>query len=88
MGMATPVIELDLPFGDVAHGELARRRIEHLREVPGVDEQTLARLARTFASLRAIYAASDSELEKAVGTVTAARIRWFLDAPLDSGLAA
>ena len=84
--MPGPVIELDLPLGDGSAGELAHRRVDHLRGVAGVDEPTLVRLARAFPSLRAIYAASDSELERVVGTVTAARIRWFLDAPLESGL--
>ncbi|HKR99571.1 MAG TPA: hypothetical protein VJU79_08665 [Candidatus Dormibacteraeota bacterium] len=84
--MSRPVIELDLPLGDRAGGELAVRRVEHLRGVAGVDEQTLVRLARAFPSLRAIYAAPDAELERVVGTVTAARIRWFLDAPLETGL--
>src|ERR1700694_663217 len=38
-------------------------------------------------SLRAIYAATEAELAGVVGAVAAARIRWFLDAPLDTRLA-
>jgi hypothetical protein len=40
-----------------------------------------------FPSLRDIYAASEAELASVVGAVAAARIRWFLDAPLDTRLA-
>src|SRR5437899_4959138 len=79
--------ELKLPLDDGAAGELASKRVEHLRGVSGIDERVLQRLARAFPSLRAIYSAGDEELERVVGTVVAARIRWFLDAPLDSALA-
>lgn len=85
--MPRHTFELSLPLDDGAGGELARKRVEHLRGVSGMDEGLLLRLARAFPSLRAIYSASDEELERVVGTVAASRIRWFLDAPLDTALA-
>ncbi len=85
--MRTQVFELQLPLDDGASGELARKRLAHLRAISGVDENALLRLARAFPSLRSIYAARDEELERVVGTVAAARIRWFLDAPIDTALA-
>jgi len=78
--------ELQLPLDDGAAGALARQRIDHLRGVTGMDARTFARLARAFPSLGAAYAAPESELAGVVGAVTAARIRWFLDAPLDTRL--
>ena len=78
--------ELQLPLDDGAAGALARQRIDHLRGVSGVDGPAFARLARAFPSLGAIYAASEAELAGVVGPVSAARIRWFLDAPLDTRL--
>ena len=86
--MRNSAFELQLPLDDGAAGALARQRIDHLRSVNGVDEATLIRLARSFPSLAAIYGASEQELASAVGDVTAARIRWFLDAPLETRLLA
>ena len=79
-------LELLLPLDDGAAGTLARQRVDHLRGLAGIDEGTLVRLARTFASLHAVYAASEEQLAAIVGSVAAARIRWFLDAPLDTRL--
>lgn len=84
--MRNRAFELQLPLDDGASGALARQRIDHLRGVTGVDDVTLVRLARSFRSLSAIYSASEEELASAVGDVTAARIRWFLDAPLETRL--
>jgi len=75
---------MQLPLDDGRAGALARERIAHLAGVHGVDPAALQRLARAFPSLGDIYAASEADLARAVGPVTAARIRWFLDAPLDS----
>jgi ERCC4-type nuclease len=80
--------ELQLPLDDGAAGELARSRIDHLRGVSGVSAPMLARLARAFPTLRAIYSASEADLARVAGPVAAARIRWFLDAPIDTRLAA
>lgn len=79
-------LELLLPLDDGAAGALAHQRVDHLRAVSGVDDATLVRLGRSFPSLGAIYAATEAELAAAVGPVAAARIRWFLDAPLDTRL--
>ncbi len=79
--------ELQLPLDDGDAGELARLRIDHLARVAGVEGSALPRLARAFPSLRAIYAATESDLAAVVGAVAAARVRWFLDAPLDTRLA-
>jgi ERCC4-type nuclease len=79
--------ELQLPFDDGAVTGLARQRIDHLRALGGVEPTELVRLARGFPSLRDIYAATEAELASVVGAVAAARIRWFLDAPLDTRLA-
>ena len=84
--MIPRAIELDLPLGDPpgAHPDAADRgeRVEHLRAIPGIDAAVAERLARLFPSLAAVYAASEERLREAVGPVAAARIRWFLDAPL------
>jgi len=80
--------EPQLPLDDGTAGALARQRVEHLSSVNGVDAAILERLVRAFPSLTAIYSASEEELARAVGPVAAARIRWFLDAPLESRLAA
>ncbi len=48
----------------------------------GGDSGTLIRLAPTFPSLASVYAASEAELARVIGPVAAARMRWFLDAPL------
>jgi ERCC4-type nuclease len=79
--------ELELPLDDGAAGEVARRRLAHLAAVTGVEPEIVTRLVRAFPSLRAIYAAAEADLARHVGSVAAARIRWFLDAPLDSRLA-
>ena len=84
----TRTFELQLPLDDGTAGALARQRVEHLRGVTGMDDRAFARLARAFPSLGAAYAASEAELASVVGEVTAARIRWFLDAPLDTRLVA
>ncbi|MFN2581753.1 MAG: hypothetical protein ABR498_03315 [Candidatus Dormibacteria bacterium] len=81
-------VELQLPLDDGAAGLLARQRIDHLRAVTGIDDGTLIRAARAFPSLGAIYGASERALAAVVGDVAAARIRWFLDAPLDTRLLA
>ena len=84
--MAIRAFELQLPLDDGTASALAKERIEHLRSVSGVDEATLTRLARAFPSLAAIYSAGEVDLAAVVGNVKAARIRWFLDAPLDTRL--
>jgi len=84
----TRPFELQLPLDDGAAGALARQRIDHLRGVTGVEGAAFTRLARAFPSLGAVYGASEGELAAVVGPVTAARVRWFLDAPLDTRLAA
>jgi ERCC4-type nuclease len=85
--MRNQAFELQLPLDDGASGEMARNRLAHLRAVGGVDDDVVLRLVRAFPSLRSIYSAREDELERVVGSVAAARIRWFLDAPLDTGLA-
>ena len=80
--MATLPIELDLPLGDPDDGELGLRRHRHLTSMPGVDEATAIRLERAFPTLAALYAATEERLAAVAGPVAAARIRWFLDAPL------
>jgi hypothetical protein len=79
--------ELQLPLDDGAAGALARLRVDHLKIVSGAESAVLVRLARAFPSLRAIYTASEAELARVVGPVAAARVRWFLDAPIDTRLA-
>lgn len=79
-------LELLLPLDDGAAGALARRRVDHLQGLAGIDAGTLVRLGRAFPSLHAIYTASEEQLAAIVGSVAAARIRWFLDAPLDTRL--
>jgi ERCC4-type nuclease len=81
-----PAFELQLPLDDGSLSRLARKRLQHLGQVEGVDEEALVRLSRAFRSLRAVYAAPEAELARVVGDVSAARIRWFLDAPLDTAL--
>lgn len=80
--MATLPIELDLPLGDPDDGELGLRRHRHLASLPGVDEPAVARLEHAFPTLAALYGATEERLSAVVGPVAAARIRWFLDAPL------
>lgn len=85
--MPLPPIELDLPLDldpstvPAADAVRARRR-DHLMELPGMDEAIATRLLAAFPTLGAVYAASQERLEELVGSVAAARIRWFLDAPL------
>jgi len=86
--MRTPAFELQLPLDDGASGQLARQRLDHLRAVPGIEGDALVKLARAFPSLRALYAAGEAELARVVGPIAAARIRWFLDAPIDTALLA
>jgi ERCC4-type nuclease len=85
--MSTPTVELDLPLGNPEVDHLASLRQRHLLSLPGLDHLTAARLARAFPSLAAVYAAPEERLRALVGPVAAARIRWFLDAPLHSGAA-
>jgi hypothetical protein len=75
-------IELELPLDDGQAGELASRRLGHLRQIVGDDSDALIRLAAAFSTLAEVYAASEEDLARIVGPVVAARIRWFLDAPL------
>jgi ERCC4-type nuclease len=85
--MRTRPYELQLPLDDGTASALARERLAHLRAVNGVDDDVLVCLARAFRSLGEIYTAPEPELARVVGAVVAARIRWFLDAPLDTRLA-
>jgi ERCC4-type nuclease len=85
--MGPTATELLLPLGDsTAVSELTTRRWHHLMTVAGIDAASAQRLARAFPSLAAVYAADEEQLVKVVGPVVASRIRWFLDAPLDTGL--
>ena len=85
--VGTPT-ELLLPLSDdaTAARDLNGGRWSHLQSIPGVEPAAAQRLARAFPSLAAIYAADEERLVRVVGPVVASRIRWFLDAPLDSGL--
>ena len=85
--MRTSPNELLLPLMDVPSGELTARRWDHLTAVAGVDARSAERLARAFPTLGAIYRASEDDLLRAVGPVVASRLRWFLDAPIQSGVA-
>src|ERR1700730_3173620 len=85
--MPIRTIELQLPLDAEEAGSLARRRVNHLAAVAGLDPAAFVKWIRFFPSLRAIYGASEAELARLVGPVAAARIRWFLDAPLDKALA-
>lgn len=83
--MPLPPIEMDLPFDaapDAPDDAVRRRRRGHLMELPGIDDATAARLLGAFPTLGSVYAASEERLREVVGAVAAARIRWFLDAPL------
>jgi ERCC4-type nuclease len=82
--MSTTTVEMDLPLGDPEVEQLASLRQRHLLSLPGIDHTMAARLARAFPSLAAVYAAPEERLRALVGPVAAARIRWFLDAPLHS----
>lgn len=85
--MPIRTIELQLPLDAEEAGSLARRRVTHLAAVDGLEPAAFVKLIRSFPSLRAIYGAPEAELARLVGPVAAARIRWFLDAPLDTALA-
>ncbi len=85
--MPIRTIELQLPLDADEAGSLARRRVSHLAAVDGLEPAAFVKLIRSFPSLRSIYTASEPELARLVGPVAAARIRWFLDAPLDTALA-
>lgn len=86
--MVPRAIELDLPLTGAGAPPLAADAVAgpghsaHLLAVPGIDETTAARLLHAFPSLSAIYAASRERLAEVVGPVAAARLRWFLDAPV------
>jgi Helix-hairpin-helix domain len=85
--MSTTSTELLLPLGDSsAPGELTTRRWHHLMTVAGIEPASAQRLALAFPSLAAVYAADEEQLVRIVGPVVASRMRWFLDAPLDTGL--
>jgi ERCC4-type nuclease len=85
--MSANPVELLLPLGDsAAPNELTTRRWQHLMTVSGIDPASAQRLARAFPSLAAVYGADEEQLVKVVDPVVASRIRWFLDAPLDTGL--
>lgn len=73
---------LELPLGDLSATDLARRRLQHLGLVSGVDHHGLINLSRAFGSLADVYCASEADLARQVGATAAARMRWFLDAPL------
>ncbi|TMD07207.1 MAG: hypothetical protein E6J03_04365 [Chloroflexi bacterium] len=64
--MPLPPIEMSLPFDSAPEPE---------------DDEVRRRLG-IFPTLGSVYAASEERLREVVGTVAAARIRWFLDAPL------
>lgn len=83
--MSTTPNELLLPLMDSPNSELTVRRWDHLTAVAGVDARAAERLARAFPTLGAIYRASEDDLVRAVGPVVASRLRWFLDAPIDTG---
>jgi hypothetical protein len=85
--MAMRTIELQLPLDSGEASSLARRRVGHLAVVDGIEPSAYVKLIRSFPSLRAIYGAPETDLARIVGPVAAARIRWFLDAPLDTALA-
>jgi hypothetical protein len=84
--MIERVMELELPLGDRPVAELARRRVDHLRQMVAGDPAAVLRLVAAFRSLAAVYAASEADLARVVGPVVAARIRWFLDAPFGSSV--
>jgi ERCC4-type nuclease len=83
--MGINAVELELPFDEKPFDGLAGLRRHHLDLIAGVDETAAQRLARVFPSLAAVYSATEDELRQVVGPVSAARIRWFLDAPLRTG---
>lgn len=85
--MPIRTIELQLPLDSDEAGSLARQRVRHLAAVDGIEPAAFVRLVRSFPSLRAIYAAPEAELARIIGPVAAARMRWFIDAPLDTALA-
>jgi hypothetical protein len=80
--MGVNAMELELPLGEWHSGDLARLRQEHLRRMVGDDQAAMARLVAAFRNLGSIYSASEAELARVVGPILAARMRWFLEAPL------
>jgi ERCC4-type nuclease len=84
--MMPRAIELDLPLGDVPpafdDSVAGAERHHHLTAIPGIDEALAGRLAREFPTLGAVYAAGEEQLAAVIGPVAAARLRWFLEAPL------
>lgn len=86
-GMSATTVELELPLGGTEASSLAQRRLSHLAQAAELDPQLLLRLIRAFPSLRAIYSAGEADLAAVIGPVAAARLSWFLDAPLATGLA-
>lgn len=79
-------IELELPLGDPEAGPVAEERIAHLVAAAGGNQDVARRLAQSFPTLAAIYTAPQRELDRVIGPVAAARLRWFLDAPLRTAL--
>jgi ERCC4-type nuclease len=84
--MMRAAIELDLPLGETPpafdDSVAGAERHHHLTGIPGIDEGLAGRLARGFPTLGAVYAATEDELAAVIGPVAAARLRWFLEAPL------
>jgi hypothetical protein len=76
---------LELPLNTSDAPPLAGRRVDHLLAACGGDEAAATRLGRAFPSLAAVYRAGSDELAAVVGPVLAARLRWFLDAPMATG---
>ena len=84
--MSTTPMELLLPLGDASvPDELTTRRWQHLMTIAGIDPP-LRSAPGAGLSLAAVYAAGEEQLVRVVGPVVASRMRWFLDAPLDTGL--
>ena len=84
---APRTIELQLPLDSDEAGSLARSRVAHLAAIDGLEPAAFVKLVRSFPSLRSIYTAPEADLARVVGPVAAARMRWFIDAPLDTALA-
>jgi len=82
--MRSLAVELDLPLGPAEDDPAGPQRHAHLLGLPGLDEAAAIRLTRAFPSLAAVYAASEEHLAAVIGPVGAARVRWFLDAPLST----
>ena len=87
--MMPRAIELDLPLEEEAppafdDSVAGVERHHHLTTIPGIDEVLAGRLASQFPTLNAVYAASEEQLAAVIGPVAAARLRWFLEAPLSA----